>query len=139
MITSEYKIRTRYSEVDQMGYVYHANYVTYCHQARTELMRTLGIHDKALGEKGIILPVIEMHLRYLKPAFYDEELTVVSTVSEIPKTRIIINFEFFNPAGEKICKARTAMAIVNEQSRKPMRAPQFIQEAFAEERIKSPV
>jgi acyl-CoA thioester hydrolase len=139
MITSNYKIRTRYNEVDQMGYLYHANYVTYCHQARTELMRTLGIHDKALERKGIILPVIEMNLRYLKPAFYDEELCIVSTISDIPKTRIIIDFEIFNQAGEKICKARSTMAIVDGQSRKPMRAPQFIQAAFAEELIKSPV
>lgn len=130
MITTKYKIRTRYNEVDKMGYVYHANYVSFCHQARTELMRSLGIHDKALEKEGIILPVIEMSLRYLKPAFYDEEITIISTVNEIPKTRIIIEFEFFNTNGEKICTAHTATAIVDEKSRKPMRAPQFIQDAF---------
>lgn len=68
MIKDEIQIRPRYGEVDQMGYVYHANYVSYCHQARTELLRKLGVHDRVLEEKNVMLPVISFEIKYKKPA-----------------------------------------------------------------------
>ncbi|MGD2034041.1 MAG: hotdog domain-containing protein, partial [Bacteroidales bacterium] len=71
MLKDEIFIRPRYGEVDKMGYVYHANYVCYFHQARTELLRKYGISDSVLEKNNIILPVISMGLKYYKPAYYD--------------------------------------------------------------------
>lgn len=133
MITDEYKIKVRYSEVDQMGYLYHANYVTLCHQARTELMRKFEIHDQALESKGIILPVIEMNLRYFKPAFYDEELLIITIIRQVPETKISFEFEIYNSKNEKICKALSILAIVNKLNRKPIRAPKFLKVIFEKE------
>ncbi len=75
MITDEIQLRPRYGEVDRMGYVYHANYVSYCHQARTELLRKHGINDKVLEENKVMLPVISFEIKYLKPAHYDDLLS----------------------------------------------------------------
>ncbi len=80
MITDMFELRPRYGEVDQMGYVYHANYVTYCHQARNELLRKLGIDEIKLEKKHIILPVISFEIIYKKPAYYDEHITIKTTM-----------------------------------------------------------
>ena len=93
MITDKIQIRPRYGEVDQMGYVYHANYVSYCHQARTELLRKYGINDSKLEENKIMLPVISFKIDYKKPAHYDEKLTIKTTVSELPNVRFKFDFE----------------------------------------------
>lgn len=120
------KIRPRYDEVDQMGYVYHANYVSYCHQARTELLRKFGVNDKVLEEDGIMMPVIEMNLKYLKPSGYDEELTVKTRIKELPTTRFKFDFIFENNIGEIVCKANTTVVFVDSVTRKPNRIPVFV-------------
>lgn len=132
MIQSQIDLRPRYGEVDQMGYVYHANYVSYCHQARTELMRNLGIHDRALEENQIMLPVISINLRYLKAAKYDELLTIQTTLREMPKTRAVFEFEIRNEANEKICTAVSEVVFVDSISRKPMKVPEMIRVKLAD-------
>lgn len=130
MIQNITNLRPRYGEVDQMGYVYHANYVTYCHQARTELMRNLGIHDQVLEENQIMIPVISINLRYLKAARYDELLTIRTTLSEMPKIRAVFEFEIRNEANEKICTAVSEVVFVDSISRKPMRVPEIVKNAL---------
>lgn len=126
MIEGEHTIRPRYDEVDQMGYVYHANYVSYCHQARTELLRQFGINDKVLEENGIMMPVIEMNLKYRKPTGYDEELTVKTTIRELPKVRFIFDFVFENQKGETTCTAQSTVVFVDSDTRKPRVVPDMI-------------
>lgn len=130
MITGKLKIRPRYGEVDQMGYVYHANYVSYCHQARTELLREYGINDRVLDKNGIMLPVIEMNLKYLQPAYYDDKLTIITSIRKAPTTRFYFDFEIFRKTHELICTATSTVVFVDKQSRKPMRIPDFIKKAI---------
>ena len=124
------QLRPRYGEVDQMGYVYHANYVSYCHQARTELLRKLGVDDKTLEATHIMMPVISMNLRYLKPAGYDELLTIKTCFSKIPATRFSFQFEIRNKLDELICSADSTTVFVNSTSRKPIKAPPIVVEAI---------
>ncbi|MDP3913750.1 MAG: thioesterase family protein [Bacteroidota bacterium] len=131
MIQNTINLRPRYGEVDQMGYVYHANYVSYCHQARTELMRNLGIHDQVLEENQIMIPVISINLRYLKAARYDELLTIRTTLREMPKTRCQFEFEIRNEANEKICTAVSEIVFVDSISRKPMRVPEIVKKVLS--------
>lgn len=130
MIQNTMSLRPRYGEVDQMGYVYHANYVSYCHQARTELMRNLGIHDQVLEENQIMIPVISISLRYLKAARYDELLTIRATIREMPKIRCQFEFEIRNETNEKICTAVSEIVFVDSISRKPMRVPEIVKNAM---------
>jgi len=130
MIQNTMNLRPRYGEVDQMGYVYHANYVSYCHQARTELMRNLGIHDQVLEENQIMIPVININLRYLKAARYDELLTIQTTIREMPKIRCHFEFEIRNETNEKICTAVSEIVFVDSISRKPMRVPEIVKNAM---------
>jgi len=126
MIKGTVTFRPRYGEVDQMGYVYHANYVSYFHQARTELMRELGIEDNKLEAQRVMMPVISMNLRYHKPAKYDELLAITTHIHEIPSTRFNFRFEARNEQNEQICTADSTVVFVDSLSRKPLRAPQFI-------------
>ncbi|WP_372772298.1 acyl-CoA thioesterase [Mangrovibacterium sp.] len=132
MIKGKMTIRPRYGEVDQMGYVYHANYVSYFHQARTELMRELGIEDRKLEAQNIMMPVISMNLRYHKAAQYDELLSITTLIAEKPVTRFNFQFEVKNEQNELVCSADSTVVFVDSQSRKPMRTPRFIAEKMDE-------
>jgi len=109
MIKDSITIKPRYGEVDRMGYVYHANYISYFHQARTELLRKYGIDDNFLETNNIMLPVIEMNTKYLKPSFYDEDIIVTTTIDELPSTRFKFYFEVKNLENELVCKANSTL------------------------------
>lgn len=122
-------VRTRYSEVDRMGYVYYGNYATYFEVGRVEAMRVLGISYAELEEKGIMMPVIRYEIEYKKPAFYDEELTIVTRVKELPRSRITFEYETWNAKGEMLNSAMTQLVFVDSKTMKPLRAPQVIRDA----------
>jgi acyl-CoA thioester hydrolase len=123
------KIRTRYSEVDRMGYVYYGNYATYFEVGRVEAMRVLGISYAELEEQGIMMPVIRYEIDYRKPAFYDEELTIITRVRKVPRSRIEFEYETHNSKGDLLNSAMTELVFVDSRTMKPQRAPQVIVDA----------
>lgn len=130
MITDLFELRPRYGEVDQMRYVYHANYVTYCHQARNELLRKLSLDEVKLEKNNIILPVISFEIVYKKPARYDEPITVKTTIKEVPKVRLNFEFEIKNEQNILLCKAKSTVVFVDSKSRLPKSTPDFIKNIF---------
>jgi acyl-CoA thioester hydrolase len=126
VVTVECKIRVRYDEVDKMGYVYHGNYAKYYHISRTELLREVGICDKTLEKYNILLPVIEMTIKYKKPVYYDDVITIETTIQELPSSRMKFNHKVFNPNHEIINEASSAIAFVNSNTRRPMKVPKVI-------------
>lgn len=123
------KIRTRYSEVDRMGYVYYGNYATYFEVGRVEAMRVLGINYAELEAQGIMMPVIRYEIDYKKPAFYDEELTITTRVRKKPLSRIQFEYETHNSKGELLNSAMTELVFVDSKTMKPQRAPKVIVDA----------
>lgn len=131
MLQDQTTLRPRYNEVDQMGYVYHANYVAYCHQARTEMMRKFGINDKCLeDDHQIMMPVIEMNLKYHKPSGYDDLIKITTTIKELPVVKFRFNFEFHNQKNELICSATSTVVFVDSETRKPMKVPKVVKDAL---------
>lgn len=126
MYKSEVKIRIRYGETDQMGYAYYGNYAQYFEVARVEALRNLGVSYKALEESGVGLPVLDYSIKYLKPAFYDDELTIVTTINKIPSARIHFSYEIFNEKGEKINFGETTLVFIDLKTGKPTRASQSL-------------
>lgn len=124
------QLRPRYGEVDQMGYVYHANYLTYCHQARTEMLRKLGVHDRVLEENKVMLPVISFEIDYKKPAHYDELLTIKTTIKEMPQVRFKFEFEILNEQGALVSRAKSTVVFVDSQTRYPKAVPPLVREAL---------
>jgi acyl-CoA thioester hydrolase len=87
--SKETQIRVRYGETDQMGYCYYGNYAQYFEVGRVEALRTVGLSYKELEEQGIMLPVSEFNVKYLSPAFYDDLLTIKTTITKIKGARLV--------------------------------------------------
>lgn len=128
MFTAENEIRVRYAETDQMGYVYYGNYAMYYEVGRVEALRSAGFSYREMEENGIIMPVLEIHSRYLKPGKYDELLTIRTMIREMPGIRIKFHYEVINEQGELINEGETSLAFLNKDSHKPCRPPVFLLE-----------
>lgn len=123
MYTTEIKIRVRYGETDRMGYVYYGNYAEYFEVARVEALRNLGFSYRKLEDEGIMLPVLNYAVKYLKPAYYDDELTIKVTIPEIPMARIRFDYEIYNEKDELITVADTTLVFIDRTLNKPCPAP----------------
>jgi acyl-CoA thioester hydrolase len=95
MIITRAQVTVRYAETDMMGIVYHANYLPWFEVARTQLLREHGFPYRQLEADGYRLPVLEVSAKYLRPALYDDTLTIVATIRERPLLRIRIDYEIF--------------------------------------------
>ena len=126
MFYSEIKIRVRYAETDQMGYCYYGNYAQYFEVARVEALRTLGVSYKDMEIQGVLLPVTDYSIKYLKPAFYDENLKIKTTIKKIPGISIEFEYETYNEKGELINTANTKLVFLDKMSMKPRVAPDFL-------------
>ncbi len=130
MVSASTQIRVRYAETDQMGYVYYGNYAQYFEVARVELLRNLGMSYKGLEDSGIMMPVISMSSKYIKPAKYDDLLTIITSIKEKPQIRCRFDYEIFNGAGELIHQGETTLVFVNMQTNKPILYPDQIAVKF---------
>jgi acyl-CoA thioester hydrolase len=128
MFYKETTLRVRYAETDRMGYAYYGNYATYFEVARVEAMRALGISYKELEDSGVLLPVSEFRVKYKKPAFYDDEITIKVTISELPKIRFQFDYETRNTNGELLNTAFTELIFVNKETGRPMMMPDNLKE-----------
>jgi acyl-CoA thioester hydrolase len=131
MIENEIKIRIRYGETDRMGYAFYGNYATYFEVARTETLRKLGINYKELEDRGIILPVLDYKIRYRKPAYYDDEITIKIRISEMPKVRFHFAYETFNTKGDLLNEAETTLVFVSKKTNKPILIPSDLKQKLA--------
>ncbi len=118
------KIRVRYGETDQMGYMYYGNYAEFYEVGRVEMLRSLGLTYSGMEHSGIKMPVLELVCKYLKPALYDEEITVKVIMDKMPGIRIHFRYELFNEREELINKGETLLVFVNMQSNRPCLPPQ---------------
>lgn len=127
MIKVTTKVRVRYSETDQMGYVYYGNYPQYFEVGRVELFRYIGLPYKDIEEYGIMLPVADLSIKYIKPAKYDDELLITTTVKKIPEgARIVFEYEIKNQEDILLTKGETTLYFMDKNSGKILRCPEQI-------------
>lgn len=131
MLSNEIQIRVRYCEVDRMGYLHHGNYALYFEEGRTELIRKLGLTYREMEDKGILLPVRELYIRYFKPALYDDNVTIRTSLIKSPSAKLEFEYKMTNSPGELISEAKTTLVFVDAQLRKPMRVPEFFEKLIA--------
>ncbi len=117
-------VRVRYGETDQMGYCYYGNYAQFFEVGRVEALRDLGMSYKQMEEEGILLPVRNYSVEYLKPAKYDDLLTIVTYVVKVEGTRITFDYEIFNEENKQLAKATTTLVFVNKSSMRPCSPPE---------------
>jgi len=119
MLEHATKIRVRYGETDQMGYMYYGNYAEFYEVGRVEMLRSLGLTYSGMEASGIMMPVLEMKSKYLKPALYDEEITVKVIMDKMPGVKIHFRYEFYNEKDELIHTAETLLVFVNMTNNRP--------------------
>ena len=125
MITHDCKVRVWYKHTDQMAICHHSNYICYYEAARSELLRVLGLPFSEVEKRGIMMPIIDVNSKYLKPAYFDEELTVRIILKEMPMARIIFFYEIYNPQQELINRGSTSLGFIHTDGRRPCRAPEW--------------
>ena len=123
MFTHNSQLRIRYSETDQMGYCYYGNYAQFFEIGRVETLRAIGVSYKSLENQGIMLPVLDLNIKYIKPALYDDLITVKTTIKTTPKVKIEFDYEIFNEDHELLTVGSTTLVFINSKTMKPIKAP----------------
>ncbi len=127
MFIHETKIRVRYGETDQMGYMYYGNYAGFYEVARVEMLRSLNMTYRSMEEAGVMMPVLEMRCKYLKPARYDEEITIKVILEKMPGVRICFKYELYNEDNEFIHEGETTLAFIDMKRNRPCMPPEDFQ------------
>lgn len=140
MFSTTTQIRVRYGETDQMGFLYYGNYALYYEVGRTDMIRELGITYKELENHGIIMPVAEHHSKYLRPALYDDLITVTTILRDWPVDhKITFHTELYNEQKELLNFGSTRLVFLNAKTRQKVLMPEVLKEKlkpFFEDKVK---
>ena len=122
-------IDVRYSETDQMSFVYHGNYVKYFEMGRISWLNKLGFSYKKMEDDGILLPVVDLKINFRQSAKFDDKLTLITKLVKLPSYMIEFNYEIFKD-GNIITMGYTKLIFLNSLTNKPMRCPKQILDAL---------
>ena len=133
MIEFEHRHRVRYRECDPMGIVYHTHYLDYFEVARTEALRDMGLPYKELETSGVIMPVTEAAVRYHRPAYYDEIVTIRTLIAPtIPEIRLRIEYiAVVEKDARKVVSGHVTLCFFDSARQRPVRAPESVRDVFA--------
>lgn len=121
--------RVRYGETDQMGYLYYGNYPMLYEIGRVEMLRSLGLSYAELEEKHqVMMPVMSLQMRYVRPAKYDELLTISTSLRKLPQQTISFHIEIFNEANKLVNGGTVKLCFVDKKSGKTIPAPAMLLE-----------
>ena len=130
MYSATTSFRVRYAETDQMGYVYYGNYAMFYEVGRAEALRKLGFTYRGLEDIGVMMPVLDLHCKFHKPALYDDLLTLKISIPEMPTVKMKFTYEITNENGELINYGETTLAFVNKSTGRPTRLPDVMRRLF---------
>ena len=129
MFTHETKVRVRYAETDKMGYLYYGHYPKYYEIGRVEAMRDLGVRYLDLEDKGgIMMPVMSLNMRYVRPAYYDELVTVRTIIRRLPGLTITYHHEIYKENGDLVNGGSVKLCFVNMKTNESVPAPDILLE-----------
>ena len=132
MFESTTQIRVRYAETDQMDVVYHGNYAQYFEVARAEAIRKLGFTYKNMETLGTYMPITELHCRYLRPAHYDDLLSVKVILRSLPKGhRIEFDHEVYNEAGDLLTTGKVVLYFIHAATKQKTTMPHELMEKLS--------
>jgi acyl-CoA thioester hydrolase len=124
LFTTETQIRIHYALTDQMGMVYHGHYAQFYEIGRGEAIRQLGYTYKDIEAMGIIMPVVDIHSRFLRPAKYDDLVTVKTTLRELPAAhKIVFHHEIYNEADELLNTGDITLYFIEAKTMKRVHMP----------------
>jgi acyl-CoA thioester hydrolase len=131
MYSFDISYRVCYADTDKMGYLYYGHYARLYEMGRVETLRSLGVSYASLeSDDKVIMPVVRMETRYLKPAFYDEVLTVSTYIKNRPGRLIEFENRVYNESAQLINEAQLTLCFVDLTTNKMVRCPLIIQKAL---------
>ena len=130
MISFECKIRVEYHHTDQMGIVHHSNYIKFFEVARTEWLRSAGLTYAEMERRGVMMPIVDINVKYRQPAYYDELLSVTAIVEDMPMARMLFKYEIRGEDGRDIASGSTTLGFIDKETRRPQRAPKWLMEVL---------
>jgi acyl-CoA thioester hydrolase len=136
--------RVRYRECDPMGVVYHTHYLDFFEVARTEALRELGLAYREVEEHGIIMPVVDVQIRYRRPAHYDDLLHIQARFDAVPTVRVPIDYAVYHADGatgdpddpavssdaDPLVTGQVTLCFMDADARRPTRVPESIRDLF---------
>lgn len=132
MYTTETQIRIHYALTDQMGVVYHGHYAQFYEIGRAEAIRNLGYSYKDIEAMGIIMPVVDIHSRFLRPAKYDDLITVKTTLRELPvHHKIVFHSEIYNEEGSLLNVGDVTLYFMEAHQMKRCEMPAALKDKLA--------
>ena|SRR5690606_10618669 len=123
-------VKVRYAETDQMGVVHHGNYAQYLEMARIDWLGQFEISYKQMELEGIMLPVYSMEFKFIKPATFDDILTIETRLKRMPNVKIEFEYSIFNQEKELITTASTVLVFMDALTKKVIRCPENILESI---------
>lgn len=130
MMSFEHKLRVEYHHTDQMGIVHHSNYIKFFEAARTEWLRAAGLSYAEMERRGVMMPIVDVAVKYRMPAYYDELISVRVFVDEMPMARMTFRYEIRGEDGRDIASGTTTLGFIDSQTRRPQRVPQWLMEVL---------
>ncbi len=125
--THSFQKRVRYSETDQMGYLYYGNYAGYYEIGRVEMIRSLGLTYKQLEEElQVMMPVMSLQMRFVRPAYYDELLRIETTLKEVPEKIITFHVEIFNEGNKLVNGGSVKLCFINMKTGQRIDPPELL-------------
>lgn len=122
-------IRVRYGETDRMGYLYYGNYALYYEVGRVEMIRELGLSYRKMEDEGIIMPVAELKSKYIRPALYDDLITVKTILKAYPQDhKITFYSELYNEKEELLNLGATTLVFLEAKTRQKIEIPSILAE-----------
>ncbi|MXV50442.1 YbgC/FadM family acyl-CoA thioesterase [Pedobacter sp. HMF7647] len=128
MFVVETSLRVRYGETDQMGYMYYGNYASFYEVGRVEMLRSIGMTYCGMEESGVMMPVLELKCKYIKPAYYDENIRIKVILEKIPTARIVFKYELYNEKDELINIGETTLVFIDMERNRPCAPPKDFME-----------
>jgi len=123
------QVRVRYADTDSAGVCYYANYLAFFEVARVELLRRLGVPIREAEARGAVFPCVEARVRYHRPAFLDDLLTVALWVTEVRRSTFSFGYEVTRD-GELVASGETRHAAVEPVTLRPQRLPAWLLALF---------
>lgn len=132
MKTETISVRVRYQETDQMGVVYHANYLTYFELGRVEWLRSKGLDYAALEKSGVLLPVVNVTVNYQSPARYDQLIKVVTTIEKIGGASVVFYTQIIAENETVLVDGRVTLVATDAKNFKPIKLPDQLRSLIEE-------
>lgn len=130
MLSFEHKLRVEYHHTDQMGIVHHSNYIKFFEAARTEWLRAAGLTYAEMERRGVMMPIVDVQIKYRQPAYYDEMLSITTSVRELPMARMTFYYEIRGEDGRDVASGSTTLGFIDSVTRRPQRVPQWLMEVL---------